>query len=200
MNSNSYEAEDLQLTENLIFKPNGLSINQIPRGEGKSADLEVLLNEITVAYCELKSPHDGWLDNLIDTAQTCEIVGGIRSDPVFKKITKHANKASKQFEAVNPERTVPNILVFVNHDDISDFGDLIETFTGQFHAADGSRHLTMVDIALSLGRAKKNIDLCVWIDKRTLLVQGFFFNRDTHPNYLSQLCLLFRKNPADIKY
>jgi hypothetical protein len=103
------------------------------------------------------------------------------------------------FEAVNPTRVLPNILVFVNRDDISDFGDLRETFTGLFHAADGSRHATMPDMAASLSRAKSQIDLCVWIDGKTSKAQGYFFNQGATPNYLNQLCALLGKNPADIK-
>ena len=194
------EDDDLKLAEKLVFAPIGLSLQKIPRGGGRTADLQVLQNGALVAYCELKSPRDEWLDKLLDLAKPCQIVGGGRDDPVFKKIRKHANKASQQFEAVNPTRVVPNILVFVNHDDISDFGDLRETFTGLFHAADGSWHATMPDMAASLSRAKSQIDLCVWIDGKTSKAQGYFFNQGATPNYLNQLCALLGKNPADIKF
>ncbi len=193
------EVEDLKLAEKLVFTPNGLDLLKIPRRAGRSADLQILLNGVLVAYCELKSPHDEWLDKLLDLAKPCQIVGGGREDPVFKKLRKHANKASKQFEAVNPKRAVPNILVFVNHDDVSNFNDLRETFTGFFHATDGSRHATMLDMANSLGRAKSQIDLCVWIDGKSRRVQGYFFNLDAAPDYLNQLCTLLGLNPAAIK-
>ena len=51
----------------------------------------------------------------------------------------------------------------------------------------------------ALEHAKEQIDLCVWIDGKTSTVQGFFFNRDTVPNYLNQLCALLDKNPMAIK-
>lgn len=194
------EDDDLKLAEKLVFSPNGLTLLKIPRGSGRTADLQVLKNGVLVAYCELKSPRDEWLDKLLDLAKPFQIVGGGREDPIFKKIRKHANKASKQFESVNPTRLVPNVLVFVNHDDMSDFGDLRETFTGLFHAADGSRHITILNIATSLKRAKTQIDLCVWIDGKSSSVQGYYFNRDSTPNYLNQLCVLMRKNPAEIQF
>lgn len=194
------EDDDLKLAEKLVFAPNGLYIQKIPRGASRSADLRVLQNGVLVAYCELKSPRDEWLDKLLDRAKPCQVVGGGRDDPVFKKIRKHANKASQQFEVTNPKRAVPNVLVFVNHDDVSDFGDLRETFTGLFHTADGSRHPTMLDMAASLNRAKTQIDMCVWIDGKTSKTRGYFFNRDATPNYLNQLCALLGKNPAAIQF
>jgi hypothetical protein len=177
-----------------------LTLQKIPRGTNHTADLQVLLNDVLVAYCELKSPRDDWLDKLFESAKICQIVGGGREDPVFKKIRKHANKASKQFEAVNPKRAVPNILVFVNHDTGSDFSDLRETLTGLFHSDDGNRHATMLDIAVSLERAKSQIDLFIWIDCKTCRVQGYLFNKDANPNYLNQLCMLLGKNPAAIRF
>jgi hypothetical protein len=200
MNVYPTEADDLKLAEKLVFAPNGLSIQKIPRGASRSADLKVLQSGVLVAYCELKSPRDECLDKLLDLAKPCQVFGGGRDDPIFKKIRKHTNKASQQFEVTNPKRAVPNILVFVNHDDVSDFGDLRETFTGMFHTADGGRHNTMLDMSASLNRAKTQIDMCVWIDGTTSKTQGYFFNRNASPNYLYQLCGLLRENPADIRF
>ena len=194
------ENDDLKLAEELVFAPIGLSLQKIPRWVSRTADLLVLQNGALVAYCELKSPRDEWLDKLLDLAKPWQIVGGGRDDPVFKKIRKHANKASQQFEAVNPTRAVPNILVFVNHDYISDFGDLRETFTGLFHAANGNRHATMPDMAASLKRAQSQIDVCVWIDAKTSKIQGYLFNQSATPNYLNQLSSLLGVNPAAIRF
>ncbi len=194
------EEDDLKLAEKLVFNPNGLTVRKIPRGAGKSTDLQVHKNGVLVAYCELKSPRDGWLDKLLDTAKPFQIVGGGRNDPIFNRIGRLAQKAAEQFSAINATRSLPNILVFVNHDDFSGFGDLIETFTGMFHAADGSRHVTMPHVASRLGHARKHIDLCVWIDGKTRRVRGLSFNRDSTPNYLPDLCALLGKNPADIKF
>jgi hypothetical protein len=193
------EDDDLKIAEQLVFAPNGLDLLKIPRGAGRSADLQILQNGVLVAYCELKSPRDEWLEKLLDETGSCQIVGGEREDPVFKKIRKHTNKASKQFESLNPVRSVPNVLVFVNHDNGSNFNDLRETFTGLFHATNGSRHATMLDVAASLKRAKSQIDLCVWIDGKSSKVQGYFFNQGATPNYMNRLCALLGINPAAIK-
>lgn len=193
------EQEDLNLAESVVFKPNNLTVKKITHGIGRTPDLLIELNGKCVAFCELKSPRDDWLDNLLDKAKPCVIVGGERDDPVFRKIRKHANKASMQFEAVNPQRSLPNILIFVNHDDSSGFFDLKETFTGYFYSADGSRYATMPDMAASLERAKKNIDLCIWIDGKTRRAEGYLFNQNANPNYLTNLCNLFGKDPSKIQ-
>lgn len=194
------EDDDQKLAEEIIFSPNHLVLLKIPRSSERTPDFRVISNGAVVAYCELKSPQDDWLDKLLDLAKSFLIVSGTREDPIFKKIRKHANKASKQFEAHNPTRKVPNILLFINHDDTSDFRDLREAFTGYFHASDGSRHATMLDIATSLNRAKSQIDLCIWVDAKSRRVQGFYMNEDANPNHLNQLCMLFGKNPSDIKH
>lgn len=199
MNQYPTEADDQKLAEELVFNPHGLTLLKFPKGAGRTPDFQVIQNGVLVACCELKSPRDGWLDKLFDLARPCQIVGGGRNDPTFNRIGRLAQKAADQFRAVNAARSMPNILVFVNHDDASDFGDLIETFTGMFHAADGKRHATMPQTAARLERAKSHIDLCVWIDGKTSKAQGYFFNQGATPTHLNQLCALLGKNPADIK-
>jgi hypothetical protein len=194
------EADDQKLAEDLLFSPHGLTLLKVPQGAGRTPDFQVIQNGVPVAYFELKSPRGEWLDNKLDDAKPGEIVCGCRNDPTFNRIGRHAQNAAEQFRAVNETRALPNILVFLNHDDASGFGDLMETFTGLFHSADGSRYETMAHVASRLKNAKEQIDLCVWINGRTSRVQGILFNRDATPNYLNQLCVLLGKNSADIKY
>ncbi len=193
------EADDQKLAEDLVFSPHGLTLLRVQQGTGRTPDYQVIQNGVPVAYCELKSPRDEWLDKLLDMAKPCQIVGGGRNDPTFNRISRLTQKAADQFRAVNATRAMPNILVLVNHDDASSFGDLIETFTGVFHSADGSRHETMPQVASRLKHAKEHIDLCVWIDWKASNTQDYFFNQGATPNYVNQLCALLGKNPADIK-
>ena len=190
---------DQLLAEDLVFKPNGMTLLKVPRGASYSPDFQVILNGRQVAYCELKSPRDDWLDSQLESSTTGTIVGGLRVDPVFNRIRRLSIKASKQFKAANPMRTIPNILIFVNHDDSTGIGDLRETFTGVFHAADGSRHTTMPHIAASLDQSKEQIDVCVWIDGKVERVEGYLFNQSAVPDRLDYLCALFGICPADIQ-
>lgn len=200
MSNHPSEADDQMVAEDLLFSPYGLTLLRVPQAAGRTPDFQVIQNGLPIAYCELKSPRDEWLDKLLDMAKPCQVVGGGRNDPTFNRISRLTQKAAEQFRAVNATRSMPNILVFVNHDDASSFGDLIETFTGVSHSADGSRHVTMPQVASRLKLAKEHIDLCVWIDGKTSRVQGLSFNRDTTPSYLTDLCFLLGINPANIKH
>jgi hypothetical protein len=113
-------------------------------------------------FCEVKSPRDDWLDEQLEQAPPMTLVGGARRDPTFNRIARNVEKAVRQFDAVNPDHDVPNVLVLVNHDDNSGFADLHETLTGQFRADNGETYPTNVRIATRLG--DRRVDLYCWID------------------------------------
>jgi hypothetical protein len=101
-------------------------------------------------------------------------------------------KAVKQFDAVNPDHSVPNVVVFVNHDDNSGYRDLSETLTGHIRADSGEVYVTMAHIFdRILGDKRKHIDLYVWIedyrDRRR--IGGFM--ADTLPEHAATLWTLF---------
>src|SRR5207249_7292846 len=90
-------------------------------------------------YCESKHvQHDDWLDKQLATAAPLEIVGGARPDPIFNRLTAHIHEAAKQFGAVNPDRGVPNVLIFTNSDAQCGFPDLMAVLTGNFYARGGA--------------------------------------------------------------
>src|SRR5260370_42512720 len=93
---------------------------------GKTPDYRVFRDTGLVAYCEAKHlQRDDW-------------AGGLRSDPIFNRISNHIHEAVQQFNAVNPDRACPNILVFANSDTISDARDLDSVITGLFRVAGGA--------------------------------------------------------------
>src|SRR5216684_7048277 len=72
------------------------------RREGKTPDFRVFAQSELVAYCEAKHvQRDEWLDKQLENAQPLEIVGGMRLDPIFNRLTAHIHTATKQFAAVN---------------------------------------------------------------------------------------------------
>jgi len=193
------ELADQELAKSLVFNPLKLTLNKILRGATLTPDFEVLQNNIPIAYCELKSPRDDFLDELIEKSCPLEIVGGLRNDSIFNRIQRQAIKSAKQFQAINQNRALPNILCYVNHDDLSNFNDLRETFTGFFYANNGARHQTMPHVASRLNIAKNHIDLCIWINSKDKIIEGYLFNQDAYPSYLIQLCYLFGQSPANIQ-
>lgn len=193
------EYEDQQLVDSLVFCPNGLTLSKIAGGAGHTPDFRVYYEAKLVAYCELKSPRDEWIDQQFEAVQPASIVGGHRNDPTFNRIRRLTRKAADQFRAVNMDRTVPSALVFVNHDEAAAFGDMLETFTGLFYASDGSRHVTLPHVASSLERDLAHIDICIWISSKEKRVEGYLFNEGTSPSHVHQLCSLLGLDQSKIR-
>jgi hypothetical protein len=197
------EDRDLELIGELLFAPRGLQLQRFTKAEtlvGKTPDFRVLKAGNIVAFCEAKSPRDDWLDDQLDVAAPMQLVGGLRNDPIFNRIARHVEKAASQFDAVNPGRILPNILVFVNHDKASSYNDLRETLTGMFHAESGERFATMTYISEGrLGQIKRRIDLYVWIDTRTKRIQGYVFG-EASPEHVRAICDLLGLDASKIKH
>jgi hypothetical protein len=97
---------------------------------------------------------------------------------------------------VNGDRTVPNILVFVNHADAAGPNDLLETVTGTFFAENGQRFATVRHISQGrLASVREIIDLYIWIDQKTSRT-SYFFNKD--PNRVTALCDLLQIDATKI--
>src|SRR5262249_19700557 len=139
----------------------------------RTPDFKVMRNGNLVAYCEVKSPRDDWLDEQIDAAPAGQLAGGARDDPTFNRIARQISQAASQFDAVNADRTVPNILVFVNHAEASNANDLVETLTGYAELDNGKRIPTVRHLSEGrIGAARHRIDLYVWIDAHTSTVNS----------------------------
>jgi hypothetical protein len=158
--------------------------------KGKTPDFRVLHANLLAFYCEVKSsPKDGWLDKRIEHASPGEIVGGPRNDPIFNRLTGDIHEVIKQFDAVNPNQEIPNVLVLVNHDDMCGFNDLLAVVTGNFYADDGSIHPIYRQFSDGRIRDEKNrVHLYIWMDDRKS--ERFLFTR-THEDHHATLCTLF---------
>jgi hypothetical protein len=185
------EGPDLKLVEELLFAPHGLDLQRFSHAEtvaGRTPDFRVTRDSQLVAFCEVKSPRDDWLDDQLASAPSGRIVGGARNDPTFNRIARHIGKAATQFAAVNAARTVPNILVFVNHADTGHYGDLLETVAGILHTTSGDRYVTIPHISEGrIAKSKYQIDLYVWIDVPSRRVQGYLLN-ETIPDNVRIVC------------
>jgi hypothetical protein len=166
--------------------------------QGKTPDFRVLLRETLQFFCEVKSiDKDTWLDKQLDKAPSGGIAGGKRKDPIYNRLTDDIHTAIKQFDAVNEHLNYPNVLAFVNHDEMCGFLDLIAVLTGNALTDDG-KSLSLFK-CFSEGRIrdeKKNIHLFIWVDdfkpKRLLFGQ-------THERHHHLLCSLFGIDPSSIK-
>ncbi len=171
------EESDLLLVDSLVFAPRGLSVKRFSHAEtvrSRTPDFRILQLDEVVAFCEVKSPRDEWLDEKLVDSKPGELVGGLRPDPVFNRIARHVEKAATQFQAVNSDRKLPNILILVNHDRMSRYSDLVEVLTGEIHTNDGEKLDTMKYISEGRLRIPKHmIDLYVWLDVSTKKTKPF---------------------------
>lgn len=179
----------------------GLTCKEFTKEEkrkGKTPDFRVYKNDDLLFYCEVKTREkDCWLDEKLDNAEQGEIIGGICNDPIFNSLSTNIHTAVKQFDAVNPEQDVPNVLALVNHDKNYGFNDLLETVTGNFYSENGG--VDPISKQYSEGRIKDEkgrIDLFIWLDDhkpdRRLCSQ---INQERH----LKLCEAFNVNPESIE-
>ncbi len=167
------------------------------RRSGKTPDYKVLQDERLVFFCEVKnSEKDRWLDDLLDQADSGEVVGGLRSDPIFNRLTSHIHNARKQFDAVNPDQDKPNVLAFHNEDKRAGFLDLLAVTTGNFFADDGK--VFPIYKNFSEGRIKADVErihLFIWLDEYKPF--RFLFNTISS-RHQGELCSVFRFDPSGI--
>ena len=71
----------------------------------KTPDFKLYRDGHLVAFCEVKTlMRDAWLDGMLDKAGPGELVGGLRQDPIYNRISNAVHTAVRQLESVNPQR------------------------------------------------------------------------------------------------
>lgn len=194
----SLEDEELVVK---LFASKGLRAERFSKAErrrGKTPDFRVFKGEALKLYCEVKSVEDDTrLDRKFDSAAPGQIVGGLRDDPVFNRLTDDIHQAAAQFLAVNHYLSTPNVIVFVNHDSMCDEQDMVSVLTGQFLADNGTSH--RIYTKFSEGRIKNEkllIHLFGWVEEGNF--RALTFNQ-AHPVHFNTLCDLLSCDPANIK-
>ncbi len=172
--------------------------NKIELRNGKTPDYRVYKDDELFCYCEVKNAQkDSWLDEKLDKAEPGEIVEGLRKDPIFNRLTAHIHKARKQFDAVNADEKLPNILALYNEDEQSGFLDLMAVTTGNFFTEGGAVFPTYKNT--SEGRVKKDIEkihLFIWLDAHK--PHRFLFNT-INSKFQSELCSIFGFDPERLE-
>ena len=158
------EAADAALMRKLAFDSNGIELEPYTEAElktGKTPDFKLHKDGKLCGYCEMKSPRD---DYVLEKPESGEMA--IRKNlPFHRKLGNHIRHAGQQFDAVNPEHNVPNIMVFVSHAPDIERRDLHLTIAGM-SAPELGKSIFMLSRKAQeqvLGAARK-IDLFLWID------------------------------------
>ena len=134
-----------------FFASKGLDARALLKVQGKNPDFEIYLNGNFFAYSEVKSIIKyKWL--------------GERHPPIWNSIQNKIHEARKQFSAVNPNHSHPNILMFLNHDSNYNWQDLYKVFNGKEPIPEllayDTRHLKRLTRSGDI----KEIDFIIWMD------------------------------------
>lgn len=171
------EAADLALMRRLVFKDDRIVLEffsaEEKRGR-KTPDCKLMKDGHLAGYCELKSPRDDWVFRVPDDLKPGEIRQEVRRDPAAYNLARNIGKAAAQFDSVNPEHRLPNILVLVSHARRRDAVDL-HMAIGGIKMPDGSRRFLLEDPnekvwkmawekQQQLWDAARRIDVFFWID------------------------------------
>jgi len=166
--------------------------------KSKTPDFRIFKEDQFILYCEAKHvQYDGWLDEQLATPKPLGLVGGLRHDPVFNRLSSHIHLAAQQFDAVNHDQEFPNILVFTNSDSHCGFPDLLAVVTGNFYAESGAVESIYKNISDGRIREEKlTIDLYVWFNewKGSQQKGSSIFNRGS--KHYAVLCALLGSDPS----
>jgi hypothetical protein len=188
------EDADKRLVRNLIFEAWRIKAEDIPEDAGKTPDFRLPKDGALHAYCEMKAPTDGDLFDVPDDLAPGEVC---RKDPAIFNLARHIAKAAKQFDAANPDRAHPNILIFVNHARRKGPANLRMALEG-IQAPDGGRLFPVNDADKSevqndVWEAACAVDLYVWVDAKKRTWQAF---HPARPRRWAEACDRFGMAPA----
>jgi hypothetical protein len=161
----------------------------------KTPDFRLSREGVEVALCEVKSfQRDEWLEKQLKDAPPVELVGGLRPDPIFNRISNAVHTAFRQFESVNSDHRLLNFLFLVNHDISAKPEDLDRVLTGYEDPLHGRFDPTCLQFSEGrIREEKRQIDLYVWMDFRKSdqirLRRLFFGNMDTRESVCDLLSI-----------
>ena len=99
------EDQDLALVEELVAGPAGIILERIQATPaGPRLDFRMLSWRGFAGFCEVKSPHDDWLDEQLGQAPPMTVVGGVRPDPTFRCSTCGPRKFARGLGNVGADR------------------------------------------------------------------------------------------------
>jgi ribosomal protein L30 len=173
------EAADAALMRTLAFDGKNIVLESYSEAElrkGKTPDFKLYKDGKLCGYCELKSPRD---DFILEAPEPGD--AAIRKNlPFHRKLGSHIRHAGMQFEAVNPDHSVPNVMVFVTHVPDIERRDLHATISG-LPAPDGKRVFMLSrKMQEQVLNAARKVDLFLWIDAEKGTCQHVSVNGASH--------------------
>jgi|GEM_PF-136226 large subunit ribosomal protein L30 len=173
------EAADTSLLRELAFDGNSIvleSYGAAAKKNGKTPDFKLVRDGVLQGFCEMKSPRDDFVFEFPGDGGPA-----IRKDvPFYRKLASHIRRAASQFDAVNPNRRLPNILAFVSHSSDIERRDLIATIAGLPVPGAAPMFMLPRKMQQEVLEAVRHIDLFLWIDANKRTFQHLSPNGASH--------------------
>jgi hypothetical protein len=171
------ENSDIKLIRELIFEPRNVVLQSFSKEEmtkGKTPDFKLMKWSTLEGYCELKSPRDDWVFELPDNTVAT------RKSPTSNTLGRQIISAVEQFDAINPDHKLPNVLVLVNHARGRTRSDLHVALTG-IPVPGGTPLFTLKPGKQQhVWEAARRVDLFLWVDAKARSWQHAYVSDAPH--------------------
>lgn len=142
---------------------------------GRTPDFKVSSKSGVLFMCEIKS-----IEGAIDK--------GILHATIFNNLTKKLHKAYKQFDSVNSQHLVPNVLIWVSHDFQINWHTFTNLMRGKIQIEDRLiRNLGKFTNG-RIKHEKLEIDMHIWLHKNG---DAEFLVNPTYRDFAHRLIILF---------
>jgi len=162
----AHESREEKFVRELLARHFNVVVRKLPEDSIKTADYELLAEDERAAVLEVKqlqstprTAKNGW--KVIERDGVCHAQ---REDNAPRRVSDVIRAASKQLRGY----AEPKILIFLNDEPLADVLDLDEAYNGFLDYGDdlyGYTNMASARIADRILKAKKLIDLYVWIDR-----------------------------------
>jgi hypothetical protein len=177
------EDGDIKLIQELIFQTRDIALEPFSKEEmvkGKTPDFKLVKGSTLCGYCELKSPRDDWVFGPPDGLKHGQSISVTRRSPTSNNLARQIMSAVEQFDAINPEHKLPNVLVLVNHAVGRTRSDLYVTLTG-IPVPGGQPLFTLkLNHQMQVWEAARRVDLFLWVDAQKRSWQPLYANDAIH--------------------
>jgi hypothetical protein len=136
--------------------------------------------EVYQQAAELKSPRDDWLFEFPREIKPGEFVTETRPSPTSNNLARQIESAVEQFDRVNPDHKLPNVLVLVNHAVGRTRSDLHITLAGIPLPGGPNLFTLKLDHLKRVWEAARRIDLFIWVDAQERSCQHLYANDAAH--------------------
>ncbi len=179
----------------------GLSVQRFDKAEmrqSRTPDFRVLANDRLAFYCEVKTAQeDEWLERQLDAAPPGTLLGGLRPDPTYNRVSNYVHSAAGQFDAVNAGCEHPNVLAVVNNEFEAGMHDLLSVLTGNAYTDTGPVRMFGNFSDGRIRKEKYRIHLYLWFDAGK--PEPFKVWTQSHAEHHAALCRYLGVDPASIK-